>query len=50
MNVKVFSLMSGVNKTTFLVQHKPCEWKCGLNKSVCNSNKKWMNVSVSVKN
>ena len=38
MNAKVFNLMSGVNETRFLVQHK-CE--CRLNKSVCDSKQKW---------
>ena len=40
MNVKVFNLMSGVNKTRFLVQHESCECKCGSNESVCNSKQK----------
>ena len=31
MNAKVFNLMSWVNKTRFIVQHKLCESKCGLN-------------------
>ena len=38
MNAKVFNLISGVNETRFLVQHK-CE--CRLNKSVRNSKQKW---------
>ena len=38
MNVKVFNLMSEVNKTKFLVQS--CERKCRLNESVCNSKRK----------
>ena len=33
MNVKVFNLISGVNKTGFLVPHEPCECKCGFNES-----------------
>ena len=41
MNVKIFNVMSGVNKTRFLVQHKSCKSKCALNKSVRNSNQKW---------
>ena len=40
MNLKVFNLVSGVNETRFIVQYKSCECKCGLNKSVCNSNQK----------
>ena len=34
MNVKVFNLISGVNKTRFIVQHESCECKCGFNKSL----------------
>ena len=41
MNIKVINLMSGVNETRFLVQHKSWECKCGLNESVCSSKKKW---------
>ena len=40
MNVKVFNLMSRVNKTRFLVQHESCECKYGSNESVCNSKQK----------
>ena len=36
MNVKVFNLMSGVNKTK-LVQHELSECKCLLNESIHNS-------------
>ena len=25
---------------TFLVQHEPCDFKCRLNETVCNSNQK----------
>ena len=28
-------------KQRFLVQHEPCECKCELNESVCNSRQKW---------
>ena len=49
MNVKLFNLMSEINETTFLVQHKSSDCKWGLNESVCKSKKKWMNGSVSVK-
>ena len=41
MNMKVFSLVLGVNETRFIVQHKSCKCKCGLNESVCNSKQKW---------
>ena len=30
MNVKVFKLISGVNKIRFIVQYESCEWKCRL--------------------
>ena len=45
MNVKVFNLMSEINKTTFLVQHKSCECKWGLNESKSKKNE-WMDVWV----
>ena len=32
--------MSGVNETRFLVRHKSCACKCGLNESLCNSKQK----------
>ena len=52
MNVKVFNLVSGVNETKSIVQHKPWECKWVSNKSLCNSKQNgiMMNVSVSVKN
>ena len=31
MNVKVFNLISGVNKVRFIVQHELCMCKCGMN-------------------
>ena len=40
MNPKVFSFMSRVNETRFLVQHKSYECKCRLNESACNSKQK----------
>ena len=33
--------MSGVNETTYLVQHELCEYKCGLNKNKYISKPKW---------
>ena len=39
--MKVFNLMSGVNETRVLVNHKYCECKCGLNESACNSKWQW---------
>ena len=36
-NVNVFNLMLSVNETRVLVWHELCEYKCGLNESVCNS-------------
>ena len=41
MNVKVFHLMLGVNKTRFIVQHKSCEYKSGFEESERNSKQKW---------
>ena len=37
MYVKVFSVMSGVSKTSLLVQHEPFECKCKLNERVIHS-------------
>ena len=45
MNVKVFNLMSRVNETGFLVQHKPSECKCRLNASVY-AKQKWVLVKM----
>ena len=39
--MKKFSLTPGVNQTRFIVQHELCEYKCELNKTVCNSEQKW---------
>ena len=41
MNLKVANLMSGVNKTRFLVQNESCKCKYWLNENLCNSNQKW---------
>ena len=42
MNVKVFSLVTEVNETKFLVQKEcKCECKCRLNESAHNSKQKW---------
>ena len=43
MNLKIFSLMSRVNKTIFLVQYESWNCECVLNESVCNSKLKWNN-------
>ena len=50
MNVKVFSLMSGVNETRFLVQNELCECKCSLMKMyvIQSKNAIMMSVGVSV--
>lgn len=37
MNWKVFDLMLGLNETKFLIQHKSCECKFGLNECAWNS-------------
>ena len=41
MNGKTTNLMSAVNETRALVQHELFKYKCGFNKSICNSKKKW---------
>lgn len=40
MNVKVFNLISRVNKTRYLVQNESCQCECGLNERAFNSNQK----------
>ena len=51
-DVNEFDFMSGINETRLLVQHESCEYKCGLNESVCNSNQKWNHdkIATDVKN
>ena len=41
MNLKVFILMSGVNKTIFIIQQESCECKCVFNERACSSKLKW---------
>ena len=33
--------MLGVHKTRFLIQHKSCQCKCGLNENARDLKKKW---------
>ena len=40
LNVKVFNLMSGTNKTRRIEWHETCKFKCRSNSSVC-SNERW---------
>ena len=39
--LKVYSLISGENKTRYLGQYESCECKWWLNESVCNSLQEW---------
>ena len=41
MNSKIFNLMSGVDKTRFLVQNESCGCRSRLNGSACNSKQKY---------
>ena len=41
MNLKLFNLMSGVNETKVLVQHKSCDCNGRLNGSEDNMEQKW---------
>ena len=41
MNLWILSLISGVDKTKFIVQHESYNFKCGKNESVFNSKQKW---------
>ena len=40
-NVKVFSLISRINKTRHIEKHKTCKCKCRLDASVCNNKQRW---------
>ena len=46
-NIKVFSLMSRLNETKFLVQYESCACKCSL---IQSKNETIINVGVSVEN
>ena len=41
MILKVYNLITGVNETKHLAHLVSCDYKCGLNESVCNSKQKW---------
>ena len=40
-NLKVFNLMSRINKTRNIKFHKTCRCKCRLNASACNNKQRW---------
>ena len=42
-NVKVFNMIT--NKAKTMVKHIPCDCKCKVNSTTCNSNQKWNNVT-----
>ena len=39
--MKVFNPTPWRNETKFIVHHKSCECKCGLDETVCNSKQSW---------
>ena len=41
MNVKVFNMITNENDVKTMAKHIPCDCKCKLNSSTCNSNQKW---------
>ena len=41
LNVKVFSLVSGINETKGIEWHETCKCKYRLNSSVCNDKQRW---------
>ena len=43
LNVKVFNLMSGTNKTRHIKLHETCKCKCRFDASVCNNKQRWNN-------
>ena len=52
LNVKLFNLMSRINKTRHIEQHETCKCKCRLDASVCINKQHWMmiNVGANAKN
>ena len=36
-NVKIFNLMSRINKTRHIISHSTCKWICRLSAGVCNN-------------
>ena len=41
LNVKVFNIMSRINKTRHIKWHETCKCKCRLDASVCNNKQRW---------
>ena len=41
LNVKVFSLVLGTNKTRRIEWHETCKCKCKFNGSICNNKQRW---------
>ena len=49
LNLSVFNMITGINKSKTLTKHTSCKCECRLDNRKCNSNQKWKNVAVSVK-
>ena len=41
LNIKVFNLISGTNKTKFIKWHEKCKCECRLNAIACNNKQRW---------
>ena len=48
LNVKVFNLMSGINKTRQIKWHKKPKYICRLDKIICNNNQNGIKINVDV--
>ena len=42
-NVKTFNMITNKNEAKAMAKHTSCDYKCKLNSTTCNSNKKWNN-------
>ena len=43
LNVKVFNLISGTNKTRYIKRHERCRCICRVDAIVCNNKQRWSN-------
>ena len=43
LNLSVFNMITGINKSKTLTKHISCEWKCKFDQRKCNSNQWWNN-------
>ena len=48
MNIRVFNLISRINKTKQISWYETCTHKCRLDASICNNKRHWNNVNADV--